>query len=261
MLISCICNQKQLASKTFQDWAVLLGEAPMHMHRKIWEWSFIVEAFQERGLLKKGIHGLGFAVGEEPLASLFCSKGCKITATDLFLGAAQDTGWVDTGQHATGLSKLNERKLCDPKVLEQNCDFRYVDMNHIPDDLGQFDFLWSACALEHLGSITLGEQYIYNAMKCLKPAGTAVHTTEYNFSSNEETVEQGGTVLFRQKDIRRIVKTLRSEGHEIEIDYASGTMPLDNFIDVAPYKQNPHLKLELASYTITSIALIIKKKP
>jgi len=260
MLISCICNQKQLESKLFQKWAVHLGEAPMHMHRKIWEWCFIIEALDERGLLSSGVNGLGFAVGEEPLASLFCAKGCTITATDLFLGAAQETGWVDTGQHATGLAKLNERNLCDTVVLKDRCSFEYVDMNKIPNDLGQFDFLWSACALEHLGSLELGEKYIYNAMKCLKPGGVAVHTTEYNFSSNDTTIEQGGTVLFRKKDIERIVKNLRAEGHKIEIDYSSGTLPLDDFIDVAPYKQNPHLKLELASYVITSIALIIQKK-
>lgn len=260
MLISCICNQEQLESKAFQKWAVQLGEAPMHMHRKIWEWCFIVEALKERGLLAANVKGLGFAVGEEPLASLFCSMGCNITATDLFLGAAQETGWVDTGQHATGLSKLNERELCSQITLEENCEFKYVDMNKIPQNLEGYDFLWSACALEHLGSISLGEQYIYNAMKCLRPGGVAVHTTEYNFSSNTDTVEEGGTVLFRQQDIRRIVETLRAEGHEVEIDYEGGSQPFDNYIDVAPYKQNPHLKLVLAAYVITSIALIIKKK-
>jgi hypothetical protein len=35
-------------------------------------------------------------------------------------------------------------------------DFDVADMNAMPDTLGQFDFVWSACAFEHLGSIRQG---------------------------------------------------------------------------------------------------------
>ena len=260
MLISSICNQKQLESKEFQNWAVRLGEAHMHMHRKVWEWCFIVEALRERNLLSDGFSGLGFAVGEEPLTSLFCGMGCEIRATDLFLADAQASGWVATGQHAADFAKLNQQNLCRLDLFEERCRFEHVDMNDIPESLAGFDFLWSACALEHLGSIQQGEQFIYNAMKCLKPAGVAVHTTEYNFSSDDETVQEGGTVLFRKQDIKRIVKNLRAEGHAIDVDYAGGDMPSDNFIDIPPYKHDPHLKIQLDSFTVTSIALIIQKR-
>ena len=36
------------------------------------------------------------------------------------------------------------------------------------------------------------------------PGGVGVHTTEYNLSSNERTVEQGPTVLYRRRDLDTI---------------------------------------------------------
>ena len=104
-------------------------------------------------------------------------------------------------------------------------------MNNIPDNLKNYDFLWSSCALEHIGKIRDGADFIYKAMDCLKPGGIAVHTTEYNFSSNLFTVNSGNTVLFRRRDINKIVHNLRKQGHKIEIDFTPGSLPHDNFID------------------------------
>ena len=50
--------------------------------------------------------------------------------------------------------------------------------------------LWSSCSLEHLGSISHGIEFILNSLKCLKQHGVAVHTTEFNLSSNEETLNE-----------------------------------------------------------------------
>ena len=43
----------------------------------------IAQALYERGKLKPGSRGLGFAVGKEPLSDLFASFGCDVVATDL----------------------------------------------------------------------------------------------------------------------------------------------------------------------------------
>ena len=39
---------------------------------------------------------------------------------------------------------------------------------------GQFDFVWSACAFEHLGSILNGLEFVVNSVKCLKPGGVVL---------------------------------------------------------------------------------------
>lgn len=258
-LSSVICTQEQLETEVFQDWAERLGEQRGFLHRKIWEYCFIAQALSERDMLQAGRSGLGFAVGQEPLTSLFCSMGASIHATDLFTDIAKKQGWVNTNEHASGIEKLNLRGLCSDELLKKNCTFRHVDMNNIPDDLSGFDFVWSSCSLEHLGSIAHGGEFIHNAMRCLKPGGIAVHTTEYNASSNLKTVDKGGTVLFRRKDINQIVRQLRKDGHKISVDFTSGTLPADSFVDVPPYSNNPHLKLQLFNYVTTSIGLIIQK--
>lgn len=254
-----ICTQKELESTTFQDWLIQLDEKRDFSHRKFWEHSFIAETLKELELLQPGLAGLGFGVGTEALASLFCSLGASICATDLITDVARKKGWVDTNQHAAGLESLNSRKICPDDLFHRNCEFQNVDMNDIPENLNDFDFIWSSCSLEHLGSLRRGEQFIYNAMNCLKPGGVAVHTTEYNFSSNFFTIMRGDTVLYRRRDIERIARNLRKDGHEIELDFTAGSLPKDNFIDVPPYKHNPHLKLKFRRYIITSIGLIIRK--
>ncbi len=261
MLISCLCTEAMLVSEQFQEWGRKLGEGPGHMHRKIWEWCFICQALSERGMLLPGKHGLGFAVGQEPLTAMFASMGARITATDMAFEEAHAGGWVTTGQHANGMKALNSRNICDPKKFEELVDFKVADMTNIPSEFNdRFDFVWSSCALEHLGDLGKGMEFIDNAMNCLKPGGFAIHTTEYNVSSNTDTVDSGETVLYRKRDIEKVVATLRSQGHKVDLDLREGIGELDQIIDLPPYKQLIHLKLQIGQYVVTSVGLIVQKK-
>jgi SAM-dependent methyltransferase len=235
-----------------------MGVAPT-LHRKQWEHFYIAQALSERGLLQPHMRGLGFAVGREPLPSLFATFECEIVASDWYEDAARAAGWVGTDQHASNLEVLNERGLCAPDLFQKRVSFRVVDMNQIPGDLRNFDFLWSSCSLEHLGSIEKGEQFIYNALECLRPGGVAVHTTEFNLSSNDHTVDHEPTVLFRRRDIERVAARLAAMGHEIELDFSEGNGTYNRFVDVPPYRSDPHLRLLISDYVCTSIGLIIRK--
>src|SRR5262249_26806827 len=144
---------------------------------------------------------LGFGVGREPLAALFAGCGCTIVATDLEEERARKAGWVETNQHAAQLAHLNIHGLCDAEAFRQRASFRYVDMTAIPEDLRDFDFTWSSCSFEHVGSIAKGQQFVYHMMDCMKPGGVGVHTTEFNLSSDTDTIDNDHTVLFRKSDI------------------------------------------------------------
>ena len=264
--VSRLCTEAELRSPRFLQWLALLqknkvDEAgnPVQLHRKFWEWCFICETLQASGMLMPGKRGLGFAVGREPLASCFAGQGCEIVATDLDEAQAQESGWLNTMQHARQLMHLHKPDLCDANRFRQRVSFRPVDMNDIPPDLTGFDFVWSSCAFEHLGSIEKGQTFIYRMMDCLKPGGIAVHTTEFNLSSNRETMTEGPTVLFRRRDINEMVKHLRKEGHQIWMDYRTGDQPADQFIDLPPYQFSPHLKLQFFQYVVTSLGLVIVK--
>ena len=131
-------------------------------------------------------------------------------------------------------------------------------MNAVPADLTGFDFAWSSCALEHLGTLAAGMDFVVAQMACLRPGGVAVHTTEYLVSSNDATVEAGGTVFYRRRDIEGLVQRLRRAGHDVDMDYSLGSTPEDVHVDVPPYT-DVHLRTELAGYVTTSLALIVTK--
>lgn len=261
LLRSCLCTQAQLESEPFQAWARQMGEPSGRINRKIWEWCYVAQGLQERNMLQPGRRGLGFAVGEEPLVALFAGSGCDITATDLDLQTATDAGWVKTNQHASNLAMLNKRGLCDPEDLKRRVNFRYVDMNHIPQDLRGFDFIWSACSLEHLGSLARGEQFVYNSLACLKPGGVSIHTTEFTVSSNTHTVDHFPIVLFRRRDMERLAETLTACGQTIEpFSFDTGDLDVDLHVDLPPYNMERHLKLLIdKNYVCTSVGFIITK--
>jgi len=131
-------------------------------------------------------------------------------------------------------------------------------MNKIDADLVGFDFVYSSCAFEHVGSIELGLQFVKNSLKCLRPGGIAVHTTEFNVFSNDATIDNQQTVLFRRQDIDRLAADLASQGHEIVLNYKAGSWPFARHIDVPPWC-GVHLKVQLEQYVSTSLALLIKK--
>ncbi len=257
-LKSCMCTQEMLESDLFRAWTQEIRH-DFRMHRKIWEFCYIAQALFERGFIKAGSRGLGFAVGQEPLPALFAKNGCKIVATDLAIDQARDKGWVDSNQHASALDDLNRMKICPEDLFRENVSFQPVDMIKIPAELTGFDFIWSSCSLEHLGSIAQGICFINNSLRCLRPGGVAVHTTEFNCSSNETTIENGPSVLFRQKDFEIIADILRFQGHEIELDFSPGKKPLDLYVDKPPYTLDKHIKLEFEGYASTSFGLIIRK--
>jgi len=255
-----LCKAKDYRADWFIHWCDQLGEKP-NLHRKQWEFVFVMQALWERGCIKAGNNGLVFAVGTEPLPAMFASFGCKIMATDILPERGIEMGWDNADQLCFGLESLNTRQLCNEEDFNKLVQYRPVDMNDIPDDLTGFDFNWSSCSFEHLGTLELGFQFLKNQMKTLKPGGWAVHTTEYNVSSNDETQENNSTVIYRQRDIEYIANELRKDGHFVEeLDFSVGGLPEDFMVDTEPHEQKVHLKLQVDKYVVTSIGLIIQKK-
>jgi hypothetical protein len=238
----------------------ILKETPRY-HRKQWEFFFIAQALEEQGLLCHGRSGVGFGVGTEPLPAAFAARGVEVLASDQGIGDAKRAGWASSDQHSTTVDVLNNRCICDPEQFAANIRFREIDMNHIPKDLHrQFDFTWSACSLEHLGSIIKGLDFIVNSTRLLRPGGVCVHTTEINLSSNNDTLESRDLVLFRKRDIEQVVGRLESLGCAVfPIDWSKGKGWLDDYIDLPPYLEAPHLRLRLGNFNSTSIGLIIKR--
>ncbi len=255
-----LCKARDWHTEWYIRWCKEINE-PARFHRKQWEYVYIMQALWERGCIEKGKRGLVFAVGSEPLPSIFANYGCEIMATDIFPQEGVAKGWDSGDQLCFGIESLNKRGLCSGEILEKHVNYRAVDMNDIPSDLRGFDFNWSSCSFEHLGSLELGQKFLKNQLETLKPGGWAVHTTEFNLSSNSRTQEKGDTVIYRAKDIESIANELRSSGHYVEeLDYSYGDEPEDFMVDMSPHKERVHLKLQLNEFLVTSIGIIVQKK-
>ena len=259
---SRLCTQAQFLTPEYEFWCRKIKHEPV-WHRKFWEYYFISQVLWERSMLDGGRTGCGFGVGREPLPALFAGLGCKIVATDAPSSQA-GRHWRKTGQYAASLETLNADGLCPPETFHSNVQYRPVDMRSIPADLAGFDFVWSACAMEHLDDIEKGMQFVLDSCRCLKPNGIAVHTTEFNVSSNDKTLDRGSVVLFRQKDILELGRRLRDIGCELApVDFSPGNEFLDKFIPPPPYDYSqitlPMLRMLVGKYVTTSIGLIVHR--
>ena len=186
---------------------------------------------------------LGFGVGKEPLPVAFARQGASVLATDQ--AAATAFSWRESGQWG-GAEHFGGHNLA----------FREVDMRSIPADLdGRFDVLWSACALEHLGGLLAGEKFVLDAMRCLKPGGIALHTTEFNVSHEFRTVDEQNLCFYRRNDLDRMFRRLADAGHRVfEPDWSRVKLV------GPPGPQNrPHLAFQFGDFVTTSFFFAVQR--
>jgi len=270
-LPNSLSTQAAIESDWTRHWCNEL-KIPVIYHRKVWELAFVLQSIHNAGLIRPGARGLGFGCGQESLPSYFAARDVTIVVTDQAPQSAERAGWVQSGQHATAIEQCFMPHLVDRARFERNVAMRCVDMNDIPDDLTDFDFCWSICALEHLGSIERGLAFIENSLKTLRPGGLSVHTTEFNIREEGGTVDNWPTVAFQRRHMERITARLRAQGHKVApFDYSLGDGPLDRFVDLPPFSHDlpehinkwlgdpAHIKLAMDGLVVTCIGIAVEK--
>lgn len=258
--VTQLCTEGQFREPEFADWCRALDLAPAH-HRKVWEFCYILAVLDAQGVLKPGARALGFGVGQEPVPALLAKRGLTVVATDAPPEAGDAKKWAASGQHASTLEALHVPNIVDFETLRERVTFRPLDMNAIDPALRDFDLCWSACALEHLGSLKHGLDFIVASLDTLKPGGIAVHTTEFNLSSNDGTVEAPSLSVYRKCDIEQLLARVADSGHKVfPLNLYPGSTAVDQHVDLPPYDDaGPHLKIKLLEYVITSIGIAVQK--
>lgn len=268
-------TQADIESSWLWYWCQQLG-IPVMYHRKIWELAYILQVMWENGMLEPGKRGLGFGCGQEPIPSVLANRGVEVTITDQDPGTAEQGGWISTDQHLGSLDQAFHEDLVDRATFDRMVTIKYVDMNAIDKDLRSYDFCWSTCAFEHLGSIKAGQDFVVNAMAVLKPGGIAVHTTELNSNNEGPTFESRDLVVFQQRHMEEIERRLRAQGDiPSSMDFSIGSGPIDSFIDLPPYSEAmrgymharesgdeqrmAHIRLSVAGHPSTCFGLWARK--
>ncbi len=262
-------TQNDIESDWCAYWCNRLGIRPVY-HRKIWELCFVLQNMHAFNMLKPGVKGLAFGCGQEPIASLLASYSVDVLATDLSPDHDNSKGWTETSQHGTSLHSIWHPHLVSKDTFDRHVKLEYIDMRQIPVHLRDFDVCWSICALEHLGSIRFGLDFIGQSMHTLKPGGIAIHTTEFNVKDGP-TIDNWPTVLFQRHHFEELATRLRSQGHLVDpISFNIGDDILDRFIDLPPYHDLPpnmaslqefpaHMKLSVDGFPATCFGLAIQK--
>ena len=263
-LNSKLCTQSDFESDWFLYWCQEIRTVPLY-HRKLWEFCYICQVLSVEGMLAPGRNGLGFGCGEEPLPSLFAKYGVKVLATDLDPGRDETEIWRVTGQHSASVETFRRRDICPDEQLLAQIDFRPVDMNVLPHDFdGQFDFCWSACAFEHLGSVANGLEFVENSLRTLKPGGIAVHTTEFTFE-NGEVLDNWPTVLYQKRHLVELAERLQAKGYQVvDFDFDPGGGIIDRLVDIPPWHHDlltpaaAHSQLSVDGFTCTSAGMVVR---
>lgn len=264
-------TQLDMESDWVAHWCAQLL-TPVLFHRKLWELAYVLQALHEHGHLRAGARGLGFGCGQEPIPSYLASRGVAVTVTDLEADRAQAAGWAQTGQHAATLDQAFQPRMLDRARFDQLVDLKYVDMNFIPETLADYDFCWSICAFEHLGSIAQGLDFVENSLATLAPGGLAVHTTEFNINPAGSTIDNWPSVLFKREHLEELASRLRARGHRVApLDFDIGDKPMDRFIDLPPWGhdlpaelaqwhgESAHLKIAVDGFVSTCFGVIVQK--
>ena len=267
-LTSRTCRQADIEHDWLRHWSRQLGTPPVY-HRKLWEDCFVLQALWEAGMLAPGRRALGFAVGREALPAILAAQGVAVVATDLDGSDARARDWIETGQHGSATEGLYRPGLLDRATFDELVGFRPADMARLPADLlqGGFDMVWSVCALEHLGKLDRGLAFVEAAMRCLKPGGIAVHTTEFNLDGEGGTLRRGSTVLYQRRHLDALAGRLAAAGHRmLPLDDGHGDGMLDRFVDLPPQEHEasplgpvfpPHLRLSVRGFPVTSAGIIV----
>ena len=134
-------------------------------------------------------------------------------------------------------------------------------MTAIPDDLRGFDFVYSCGSLEHIGGADFGLRFVENAMKCLRPGGVAVHTTELDLATGVSPVDSPELSLYQIDQINGLIERLTRSGHHVmPLNRRLGQRSDDLHVAEKPFAP-PNLKSSIRGRAVTSIGLTVVAGP
>jgi SAM-dependent methyltransferase len=240
-----------------------LGESP-RLHSKQFQFYAIMDRAFGVKLSNNSdappLRAIGFGVGKEPIPSALVSLGFRVIATDYMDGEHADA-WKSTGQQSQAVLDLNQRKLVSDDAFLSACEFVNMDMNQIPTSLDEsFDFVWSSCALGHIGSYNKGLDFVLRSLRLLKPGGWAVHSTEIDRSDLVDKFESPGLSFYKLYDLEELLNTAEKLGFKpLKIKKASFSGASEKYIVSEPWGKKPHLRIEIFGREINSVVIQIQR--
>lgn len=264
--LSKVCDAADWFDEEIQN--VILNELrePVRLHRKQWEFAMIFLALQKLGLLSDDKTGLSVGGGNERVLYSVARNVKKLFVTDLY---SDETVWdcARTGDPDDFIKAHKPFEVDDSKIKALRMDMRNLDFED-----NTFDFCYSSCAIEHIGTCEDFIQHFNEVNRCLKEGGYYVFTTEFHFGN--ETIENPNNYIFSPEYLEKMI--LESDLSLVGEPDATLTPNRINF----PYPVNiksfareeennltaklidnfPHIILLKGRYPFTSILFITQKQ-
>lgn len=205
--VSQIATDAQLREPTAGGWMARLrpqGRSGVEHWRKV----YTLQVLRRYGMLEQGAVGLGFEPSPSGVPAALAAMRAHVVAA-----------FPSRPGHPLNTEKIKQdlggRAPCDEAVFDESVSVRVVSWRRIPEDLVNFDFVWSARANEQLYSVAAAAQFVEDAMACLRPGGLAVHTMSYDLSPGGRSIPSSERILLQQGDVERLALVLVSRGHEV----------------------------------------------
>ena len=254
-LYSKPATQADLETRWCRGWCAELHERPRY-HRRIWEFTYILQALLEGEALTSSARVLALGSAETAVLSHLASKNVRS---------------VVSGPDAP----RPRNDLVDQATFHRNVQYKPVSGSALVEGHEGFDACWSAGQAGAMGSIRQGMDFIVESMSTLKPGGLAVHLFDFNYADDQRTIDNWSSVLFQRRHIEALAAELKAAGHApARLDFHAGHQPMDRFIDPPPYDtgqteafdrlwrdgwQAAHLKVAVDGFAVTSFGLICRK--
>lgn len=156
------------------------------------------------------MRGLVFGFGRKRLPAYFASRGLSIAATDapVEIGEiGEQAGWTKSLEHCSSRDQLRSPEIVSGERFDRHVSHRTCDMTAIDQDLTGFDFTWSSCCFEQIGSRQTGLRFVVDSVEqTLYDRGIAYYAIELNLSPNEGTLDHGPVVFYRERDMLALVE-------------------------------------------------------
>lgn len=166
-----------------------VGEEP-RFHSKQWEYAQLLETVKR--LPKRAGSMVGLGCGCEPTISLLAAQADKVVTTDLY------------GMHGAWKNAHSRPDTLWPAL--GNLEVHPMDMRHIDLPKGSFDFVWSICAVEHVGDADAVVDVVRKAGELLAPGGRMFLSTEFTFDDAPfyAPAHPSGTLFLDKSTLRRL---------------------------------------------------------
>lgn len=260
-----VVSLRRFKDKNFSYWMNFIGEKPM-LHSKQFQWYSILTSAYIRTLDFDGNTNtpklaIGFGVGKEPIPRALTKLNYGVVATDFYTGPDSEQ-WRAGNQLKTdhNLIELGTLNLGDIKAGELYSI--NLDMNKLPASFKEkYDFVWSTCALGHIGGYSQGINFIIQSLSLLKPGGRLVHTTEIDENDHSPKVDFPDISFYKSTDIQQVIEKINQLGFvaEVYVNEKSGAF-LDNYVISEPWDHSkPHIRLRMLGTETLAFTLQVRR--